>query len=203
MHGQQFSNPDRRRLGIVEHARLVGKPEQLGQLQRARALLAADHKAGLVELRVRPGDVPAERHRELENAVKVLQVAGGVTGGRFRRDAVEDAGQRVGDRRALKRFAEKWIPVFRKEMRQTQETKALPDRRPCRRLVSPIGKGFSSRPRLSDTAFHRSKTSMVCGRSGFHTGVDPPATRGCGSRSDLRQVARAVVEVEAARRPAA
>jgi hypothetical protein len=129
------SNPGRRKLGIVEHARPVGKPEQLGQLQRARspgrrpcdggALQAIepgeDHKAGLVEPRVRPEDVPAERHRELENAVKVLQVAGGETGGCFRRDAVEDAGQRVGDRRALKHFAEKWIPVFRKEMRQTQE----------------------------------------------------------------------------------
>ena len=75
----------------MQHARLVGEAEQLGEVdQRARALLPAhhdemvlqavepgeEHDAGLVEAGRRLEDVARQRHGGLEDAVEALQVAG-------------------------------------------------------------------------------------------------------------------------------
>ena len=43
--GQHLCHSSCRKVGIAQHARLIGKPEQLGKMDhRARALLAADHR---------------------------------------------------------------------------------------------------------------------------------------------------------------
>ena len=72
-------------LGLLEQAGRVGEAEQLGEVrQRARALLAADHRevllvavepghehdAGLVEARRRLEDVARQRHRRREDRVE-------------------------------------------------------------------------------------------------------------------------------------
>ena len=74
-----------RQLRLLEQAGRVGQAEQLGQVrQRARALLAADHRevvlvavepgheddAGLVEARRRLEDVARQRHRRREDRVE-------------------------------------------------------------------------------------------------------------------------------------
>src|SRR6185437_3781072 len=113
MHGQQSGHARRGKLRVVQYARLVGKPKQLGEMdERARALLPADHDEmvlqpvepgeeddpGLVEAGRRPEDVARQRHGRLENAVEALDVARrqpckAERGGR--RDRVEDAEQGV------------------------------------------------------------------------------------------------------------
>ena len=92
----------------------VGKPEQLGEMQRrARALLPADHRkmilmaveishehnAGFVVPRRCLEDMARQRHRRSEHIVESGLVAGGKPRqrvGRRGRDGIEDAEQRMG-----------------------------------------------------------------------------------------------------------
>ena len=102
-----------RELGLLEQAGAVGETEDAGEVrQRARALLAADHRevrlvavqpgeqddAGLVEARRRLEDVARQRHRRRQDRVEAVAVAGGECRercARRRRDRVEDAEQGV------------------------------------------------------------------------------------------------------------
>ena len=55
----------RRKLGIAQHPRLVGKAEQLGEMHdRARALLAADHR----EMILQPVEIGEEHDAGLVEA---------------------------------------------------------------------------------------------------------------------------------------
>ena len=114
MQRQQLPHPRHRELGLLEQAGRVGEAEGLGEVQqRARALLAADHRevrlvavqpgeeddAGLVEARRRLEDVARQRHRRREDRVEARPgrraASAAERGARRRRDRVEDAEQRV------------------------------------------------------------------------------------------------------------
>ena len=88
--GEQPLHAVRREIGVAQHPRLVGEPEQLGKMDEgAGALLAADHDemvlqaveigeeddAGLVEAGRRLEDVARERHGRRQDGVEARLVA--------------------------------------------------------------------------------------------------------------------------------
>ena len=78
MHREQLAHARRGEVGIVQHARLVGEPEQFGEMQqRARAFLPADHDEMVLQA-VEPGQEHDAGLVEARRRLKICRDSGTV-----------------------------------------------------------------------------------------------------------------------------